>query len=524
MATRSALAQARKMSAQTLVNQTGGPWTDISFEYNDLKGHSGGTVQISRPTTTDFQVVSAGLYLVKIFLAGDHSAGGTGGSDYVFMTRSIINGVTVPPQSYAYHGDHSAVGRNGHSHAFLVSLAASDIVKFQYRVNINIAALNSVPTTAIGGTVPSNDAMAETGAGTTPAGPAVTTASFERVNEDFANVPLIALRETANTALSVTFVDLVWDAEDLRVVFATSVGSAIVTIPEPGVYAVGYYLAVEQVTSGAGGSADTLYGRCLLNAVDIPQSNAHGGVHITSVGRPFVSHMFCKRFDTGDQLKFQHRISAIDDANPKIGGSTTVFREAVTSMFVMKVSDLGVLEETSLNALIDAATPGQTGLPAGWSETHTSATPVNWHASNIRSSPKQGGNSIRYANQVANNYAGAGTNSGDITTSVFPTVPTGYTTYQLSVDVFAQVETGATFDLYRIEVHSTGLGLLTTILKASLGNGNTGGVWQTFINTISASVAGRSDIFLKIFFNTVDGAANSTEGVYMDNFRLMGLA
>lgn len=511
MATRSGLISARKATKQASVDQSAGAWTDITFDRVDLKGFGAGN--ITRPSAAEFQVSAAGTYLIQYFVSEDHADGAA--MDLTLVTRAIINGTTVPDQSHANHGSHSSVGRNGHSNAFLVLLSANDIIKLQYRWNSGISAYVGTPLQDIGGTATVADVMTETGTGS-PAGPAVTTFSMERVNEDL-NPPLIALHKTASTGRTTAFQDVYWEAEDLRVRFATAAGGFTVTIPEDGVYLVGWQLSVEEILLST--EICTLMGRVVKNGSDIPVSNAHTAMH-SAVGRPSVSHQFCAYFQIGDVLKLQHRSSAAADANLVVGGNISQYHEAVTSMFVLKVSDVGVIDDLPLNNLVEAATAGQAQKPVGWAETHTDATPVNWHVSSIKASTP-GTKSIRYANQAANNFAGAGTNSGTMTTTTF-SAPTGYTTYQLAVDVLADTESGTSYDLYAIEVWSTGLGLLTTILKASLGNGNTGNAFVTYTNTISASVAGRSDLYLKFTFNTVDGGVNTGQGVFFDNFVLKG--
>jgi RHS repeat-associated protein len=209
-------------------------------------------------------------------------------------------------------------------------------------------------------------------------------------------------------------------------------------------------------------------------------------------------------------------IYVTDDYEITNGIATKYIR--VNGQVIAKKIGVGVGGVTRIESM-ESVTAGQNALPPGWPAGTNSdtTTPVNWHVSSRRSTG--GSNALHYGNDTTNNYLGAGPNSGEVDTQTL-SLPSGAANYGLSVDVFADTRSGNAVDLYSLEVRSRAAGVLGTISKASLGDGNTGGAFRNYLFPLPASVAGKNDLFVRLTFRTVDRAPNGSEGVYVDNLQL----
>jgi hypothetical protein len=143
------------------------------------------------------------------------------------------------------------------------------------------------------------------------------------------------------------------------------------------------------------------------------------------------------------------------------------------------------------------ATP--VGLP-GWTVTGTGA-PVGWYGT---------GKTLHYNDPAKGDYAGKGTNKGTATSPVFKVPAGGNVT--LAMSVVLDVETGASYDTFRIDLLVAGkvVGSVNkTQILANLQNkkGNAGLLVLDLTQWAGQSAQ------LAFVFDTVDNIANATSGV-----------
>ena len=535
MAVRQHVIEVRNAGAQTLVDQTGGPWTDISFAAANVLPTIPG-ITLSGNSLT---VSATGTYLATYFIAIDHATGDWP-SDTIFMCRAIVNGSVVPAQSYACAGHYTAYGRNGVGLSFLLELNSGDAVKLQYRVHQNQINYPATPLPRIGGTTGT-----ATGHALGPGGPAVSTFGLEWVQEDEVEYPaLISYRLSNNLPPAVsanTWYDINWASYGAvlsREYFALA-NLATFTIPETGYYLVGYQLAPDMVSTTALSNA-RMRARLTKNGSDIIRSNGSLSVH-TTLGWNSLQHTFIEHFTAGDQVKMQYQ-QTLTGAQWTVGGwgSAATFREYVTSIFFLKVSDHLAIAATNINNGLHAngthgleqATVAPEGLPSvAWSETHSDAGPPNvqWHVSNNRFlAPAT--RSLRYAEDAANNYnAGGVTNNGTCTTPTvtLPNNPAGgrYGRIWLEFDYYRHTEGGEHYDRFSVEVWQGGVleATFQPLYPATAVTGITPvqQAWAHFKQPLPRTLTGKT-IFLKFHFNTIDSSGNTYEGQYLCNIHFWG--
>jgi hypothetical protein len=510
-----------------MVLQTGGPWTTITWDADEVLPPS---PQITR-TGGVFTCSQTGIYLVKYFMAYNIEDGAW--ANYLISHGRVIkNGSTVIDQSYSNSGHYSAYGRNGRGHSFLVYLTAGDTLELQYRVQYRVTQYTSTPAPDIGGPLTTTSS---------PAGPATSSMGIERVDE-FDNPACIAMHLTASTHLAAitTWYDYTrWDldgVEDVRSWFASPNASGEFTIPEDGYYLIGYSLQPDYIAFGA------LYNqrvrtRWQKNGVTIPHSQATVGIH-TTLGWNCATHNFVEFFNAGDLVKMQNNTTDVATTAVwnNIGGVVgTVYREWVTSVFFLKVSDHAGTEEVLASDPgdeIEATTAGASAVPTGWIENHddTTSPPIQFHI-NGTTYPVGATKSLRYARDSTNNFdnSPATANSGDITTNTF-SVPSGpsiggaqtaFSYLALDFDVLNDTEGSTSYDVTTIEIWATGLGLVQSFGGTFFPFNNS---WvhrkYTFVNT---SLLGRSDVYLVIKFDTLDDIGNGTTGLHLANIQITGL-
>lgn len=146
----------------------------------------------------------------------------------------------------------------------------------------------------------------------------------------------------------------------------------------------------------------------------------------------------------------------------------------------------------------------ETGTMQGITETHSDSA-VMWQVASTR--PYAGSYSMYYGNPTAKNFAGSGTNYG---TATLPQVMVpGQGSSSLTFWLWMDTEISSSYDILYVKIGGTNVWTKTTTTVPAAKT------WQQVTVDLN-SYAGQS-VQVSLYFNTMDSAANSGEGVYVDD-------
>jgi hypothetical protein len=497
----------KETGSQTSVDQTGGPWTTIDF---DTTKHLVGGVTV--PSLSAIRVTNAGYYLVSYFISMDHSDGAN--SDCIVTIRTTVGGV-VRTQGYGHCGQSSTTGRNGVGRQFIIHANALDDIELQYRFSQNNGELAATPLQDIGGEpVTTGD----------PPGPAIS--SFSVLKVDDIVPPLLVGKLTSNMVIPDTnWLTITGWSSVYNKLFPTSISSGSITIPETGRYLIGVWAPLDEVTLTSYRDRPQ-YCRVLKGGSYLPGSSISSSCNNSS-GLDCAGGSFLADLALGDVLQFQYQTPAAAPATIELGGSTVVYRERVTTFYILKVDKIG--EIYSIADDLNLANAGQFQLlPTGWSETHTDTGyephTVNWYISQRRSGYGGLENSLAYNCQLWDSFVThpvPAVNSGYIDTPTF-NIPSGYNSYRLRGDVFLEGEANAFVDQCSISLMSSSRRSVVSFSKVTLGGMSPTGAWQQF-DLLLPRVANLTGAYLRFDFNTIDSRANNYRGARFANVRIVGV-
>lgn len=188
-----------------------------------------------------------------------------------------------------------------------------------------------------------------------------------------------------------------------------------------------------------------------------------------------------------------------------------------TTVFVALIAVDERGNASSLSNVATATTPGGTQVFAESAEADTGAWTATglWHVTTRRAS--DGSHAFWYGKEDTGNYNTGGANSGDLTSPVIDL--SGIASPLLVFDQFIDVESNP-FDLTQVtvsDVNDPGHTLLIDKDTAS-----SAGAFASRLIALTG-FAGKQ-ITLRFHFDTLDGAANSSEGWYVDHLRVIGTA
>jgi len=150
------------------------------------------------------------------------------------------------------------------------------------------------------------------------------------------------------------------------------------------------------------------------------------------------------------------------------------------------------------------------GAPASW-VLSPPANNVGWRVQANASAPS-GSSVLYYGHPTLNFYESGGRNTGSATTKLVQ-LPDGVE-MRLSFQVLIDVEANLQRDLFRIEA-LIGQTVVPLVDKAELTRGS----WQEV--AVDLSWAASQAVQIRFVFDTVDGAQNTTRGVFIDDVRLL---
>lgn len=152
----------------------------------------------------------------------------------------------------------------------------------------------------------------------------------------------------------------------------------------------------------------------------------------------------------------------------------------------------------------------------GWTVTATCPSQNNWQPDTFQS--QSGGHSLYYGNPSVHNFVcSAGAHSGTATSKIINLQPG---TPDVTFWVWIETEGGTTYDQLGLWVMPQNVKVWDRNDFTQGAAGDTNGIFVQ--QTVSLTAYASQSIQLQFRFNTVDGVANSEEGVYIDSLTAQG--
>jgi hypothetical protein len=159
------------------------------------------------------------------------------------------------------------------------------------------------------------------------------------------------------------------------------------------------------------------------------------------------------------------------------------------------------------------------GAAMGWTFSNTCTSGVGWTTDDFRS--VSASHSLYYGDPAVQNYDCFGASNSGTATSAMINLPASGS--EVTFWVWISTECCTTYDQLTLEVDPA-VGSPVTVWNRNDfpegGSGNTGGIFIE--QTVSLAAYDGTTVQLRFFFNTVDGIANTTEGVYIDDIFVNG--